>query len=129
MTTFAIEYEPSPSKTGVQVVPAFVVFQTPPDADATYQIFLSVGCTARSTTRPEVSAGPIDRNLRPPYGPPAPPRDVESPGAESDRWVAADVAAVAGAVCCAGVRARLAGRCAGCCAWRDLATSNAARHR
>jgi hypothetical protein len=28
-----MEYDPSPSKTGVHDVPAFTVFQTPPDAD------------------------------------------------------------------------------------------------
>jgi hypothetical protein len=31
------------SKTGVQVVPEFVVFQTPPDAEATKYVLLSCG--------------------------------------------------------------------------------------
>ena len=44
--------------------------QTPPDATATYQILGSVGWTAMSPTRPDVSAGPIERNRRPPNGPP-----------------------------------------------------------
>ena len=60
-----IENEPSPSNTGVNEVPAFVVFHTPPAAAATYQMDLSVGWTATSATRPEVSAGPIERSLRP----------------------------------------------------------------
>ena len=30
-----IEYEPSPSKIGVQLTPEFTVFQTPPEAAAT----------------------------------------------------------------------------------------------
>ena len=34
-TTQPIEYDPSPSNTGVQVVPALVVFHTPPEAAAT----------------------------------------------------------------------------------------------
>jgi hypothetical protein len=43
MTTLAIEYDASLSKTGVHVVPAFVVFHTPPDATATYHVRLSRG--------------------------------------------------------------------------------------
>src|SRR5689334_11430601 len=65
ITTVPIEYDPSLSNTGVQVVPALVVFHTPPDATATYHVFLSRGCTAMSATRPEVSAGPIERNRNP----------------------------------------------------------------
>src|SRR5687767_14322750 len=38
MTTFATENEPSESKTGAHVVPAFTVFHRPPDDTATYQI-------------------------------------------------------------------------------------------
>src|ERR1700682_6381183 len=33
--TQPIEYDPSPSNTGVQVVPSFTVFQTPPEATPT----------------------------------------------------------------------------------------------
>src|SRR5262249_42974441 len=53
------------SKIGANEVPAFVVFHTPPYADATYHTRRSLGSTARSTTRPEVTAGPIARNLSP----------------------------------------------------------------
>ena len=42
-----------------------MVFHTPPAAVPTYQMDLSVGWTAMSATRPLVSAGPIDRSLRP----------------------------------------------------------------
>src|SRR4051812_34881410 len=77
MATVPIEYDASPSKTGVHVPPELVVFHTPPDALATYQIFLSRGCAARSAMRPDVIAGPIDRNLKPANG--APPPRAESP--------------------------------------------------
>src|SRR5258708_5774202 len=50
---------------GVNVVPAFVVFHTPPDAVAKYQTRVSLGSTARSTMRPEIMAGPIGRSSRP----------------------------------------------------------------
>src|SRR5437867_536408 len=60
-----IEYEPWLSKMGVHVVPAFVVFQTPPDATVTYQVLLSRGCTAMSVTRPEVCAGPMPLSASP----------------------------------------------------------------
>src|SRR5260221_12132722 len=50
---------------GAQVVPALVVFQTPPDADARYQVAGSSGCTARSAMRPEMAAGPMPRKERP----------------------------------------------------------------
>ena len=63
--TAPMEKEPSPSKTGAKLSPALTVFQTPPAALPTYQIFLSVGCTAMSAIRPEVRAGPIERNWRP----------------------------------------------------------------
>src|SRR3954469_6335491 len=43
MTTLAIEYDASLSNTGVHVVPAFVVFHTPPDATAMYHVRLSRG--------------------------------------------------------------------------------------
>ena len=38
MVTQPIEYEPSLSKIGVQVVPLLAVFQTPPEPTATYQV-------------------------------------------------------------------------------------------
>src|SRR5262245_56379912 len=65
MTTTPVEKDPSPSKTGAKLIPALLVFQTPPAAVATYQIRLSTGCTATSATRPEVRAGPMARKLRP----------------------------------------------------------------
>src|SRR5436190_19243413 len=65
MTTVPIEYDASLSNTGVHVVPALMVFHTPPDATATYQVFLSRGCTAMSATRPDVSAGPMERKRSP----------------------------------------------------------------
>jgi len=45
-------------------VPAFSVFQTPPDAAAMYQVLLSSGSTAISTMRPDMNAGPISRRLK-----------------------------------------------------------------
>src|SRR3990172_645723 len=82
ITTLAIEYDDWLSKMGLHVVPALVVFQTPPDATATYQVFGSVGWTAMSLIRPDVNAGPIARNRNPPSAPAAPPR-AESPGVVS----------------------------------------------
>src|SRR6266496_710461 len=60
-----IEYDPSRSNTGVQVVPLLIVFQTPPDADATKYFAALFGSTANPMTRPEVNAGPSERNLNP----------------------------------------------------------------
>src|SRR5436309_13256559 len=60
-----IEKEPCPSKTGAQVVPALTVFQTPPEAAATYQVVGVRGSTATSTIRPPTTAGPMLRNSRP----------------------------------------------------------------
>ena len=60
-----IEYEPSRSNTGVQVVPSLTVFQTPPEAEATKKCEGLFGSTAKPMTRPEVNAGPIERNLKP----------------------------------------------------------------
>src|SRR5688572_23663139 len=65
-----IDDVPSRSNIGSHVVPAFVVFHTPPDADAAY-ISLPVrpsalaagpSSIARSTMRPLVTAGPIGRH-------------------------------------------------------------------
>ena len=41
------------------------VFQTPPEAAATYQVVGVRGSTARSTMRPPTAAGPMLRNSRP----------------------------------------------------------------
>ncbi|MGA9925809.1 MAG: hypothetical protein WBQ29_20615 [Isosphaeraceae bacterium] len=40
-------------------MPEFVVFQTPPEAAATYQVLCFTGSTAMSPTRPDIKAGPI----------------------------------------------------------------------
>jgi hypothetical protein len=56
---------PWSSKIGVHDVPAFVVFHTPPYAEATYHRLWSRGSTARSVMRPEDTAGPIERNSSP----------------------------------------------------------------
>ncbi len=55
---------PWSSKIGFQVVPAFVVFQRPPEASPTY-IVLWPGAsgTAMAVMRPEGLAGPMNRNL------------------------------------------------------------------
>jgi len=47
---------------GVQVVPALVVFQTPPEPAATYQIPGAVGWTAMSARRPLIRLGPTLRS-------------------------------------------------------------------
>src|SRR5689334_892088 len=60
-----MEYEPCSSNRGVQDIPAFTVFQTPPDAAAMYQVLLSRGCTAMEEIRPEIMPGPMDRSFNP----------------------------------------------------------------
>src|SRR5215831_5209152 len=60
-----IEYEPSRSKTGVQVLPLLMVRHTPPEADATKYFAALLGSTAKPITRPEVNAGPRERNRNP----------------------------------------------------------------
>src|SRR5215813_3474828 len=47
---------------GVQVVPALVVFQTPPEPAATYHVPGAVGWTAMSAMRPLIRPGPRLRN-------------------------------------------------------------------
>src|SRR5262245_37039830 len=64
MVTVPTEYVPSFWKTGVKVVPALVVFQTPPDATPMYQVCLSSGCTAIELMRPDINAGPMARSRR-----------------------------------------------------------------
>src|ERR1051326_3664214 len=64
-TIAPIEYEPSRSKTGVQVFPLLMVLHTPPDADATKYFAALFGSTAKPITRPDVKAGPIERNRNP----------------------------------------------------------------
>src|SRR6266851_1298608 len=53
------------SKSGSQVVPAFVVFHTPPEAMPTKTILGSLSTTAKSSTRPPMMAGPNSRNCKP----------------------------------------------------------------
>src|ERR1044071_9544117 len=67
-TIVPMEYVLWRSKTGLHVVPEFVVFQTPPAAAPTYQVFLSPGSTARSVIRPEITPGLIERRRKPSYG-------------------------------------------------------------
>src|ERR1700730_5432097 len=50
------------SNTGCQVVPLFVVFHTPPKATPANTIFGLLSTTAKSSTRPPITAGPISRN-------------------------------------------------------------------
>ncbi len=58
------------SKSGVQVVPAFTVFHTPPEPTATYQVLGFVGSIAMSAMRPDMSAGPMARSFSPSKLPP-----------------------------------------------------------
>src|SRR5512147_1729955 len=64
---------------GDQVVPAFTVFHTPPECTATYHTLRLPGWMAISPIRPEVIAGPMERNRRPPNcdarGPGPPPAE------------------------------------------------------
>jgi hypothetical protein len=48
----------------VSVAPLLVVFHTPPCAAPTYQIDVFFSYTARSATRPDMIAGPIERKCR-----------------------------------------------------------------
>ena len=50
---------------GVQVVPEFVVFQSPPDPTATYHTFSLLWSMAISAILPDMNAGPILLNLKP----------------------------------------------------------------
>jgi hypothetical protein len=50
------------SNIGVQVVPLLTVFQTLPDATATYQVLDFIGSLTMSLIRPDRWAGPIFRN-------------------------------------------------------------------
>src|SRR5262249_54638044 len=52
------------SKTGSQVVPLLVVFQTPPEATPTNTMLGLDSTTAKSSMRPPMTAGPISRNSR-----------------------------------------------------------------
>ncbi len=57
--------DPPLSNAGVKVVPRLVVFQSPPNAVATYQVLGDFGSIAMSCTRPVEIAGPMLRNSRP----------------------------------------------------------------
>src|SRR5712672_3876338 len=52
------------SNTGVHVVPLLLVFHTPPAATPTNTMFGLLSSTAKSSTRPPITAGPISRNSR-----------------------------------------------------------------
>src|SRR6185503_355320 len=56
IVTVPIEYDPSFWKTGEKVMPALVVFHTPPEATPMYQVCLSSGCTAMTLMRPDIMA-------------------------------------------------------------------------
>lgn len=47
---------------GFHVVPAFVVFHRLPDPAATYQVLGFIESIATSAMRPDMKAGPMDRN-------------------------------------------------------------------
>src|SRR6267143_1586532 len=55
---------PSLSNTGSHVVPALVVFQTPPEAVPTYTVLGLDSTTAKSSIRPPMMAGPSSRHCR-----------------------------------------------------------------
>ena len=67
--TVPIEYAAWASNTGLQVVPAFTVFQTPPEWTATYQVFRSETGIATSPIRPDGAAGPRFRSRSPANSP------------------------------------------------------------
>src|SRR5712692_973195 len=52
------------SNSGSQVVPALVVFQTPPEAAPTYTMLGFDSTTAKSSMRPPMIAGPSSRHCR-----------------------------------------------------------------
>ena len=52
------------SAIGFQVVPAFSVFQTPPEPTATYHTFSLVSSIAISAILPDINAGPTLLNLK-----------------------------------------------------------------
>ena len=58
-------YDDSLSKIGSHVVPAFTVFQTPPEPTVAYMTLSSCGWIAISAIRPLFSAGPMARSERP----------------------------------------------------------------
>src|SRR6266436_242295 len=65
IVTAPIEYELSPSNTGVQDVPLFSVRHTPPEATPTKYRARFLGSTASEEIRPETNAGPTERSFRP----------------------------------------------------------------
>ena len=64
IVTHPIECEASPSKTGWNEVPAFTVLQTPPSARRRNHRLVR-GIDGEVMTRPDVSAGPIERAFSP----------------------------------------------------------------
>ena len=65
MTTQHSVNETWSSKTGVNVMPRLTVFQSPPNALATYHTLGFFGSIAMSATRPEDNVGPMPRSSMP----------------------------------------------------------------
>src|SRR6266567_5693096 len=65
IATSPIDTHFSLSKTGRKVVPALVVFQMPPAAAATKNVFDGLGMPATPETRPPMFAGPMLRQRKP----------------------------------------------------------------
>src|SRR6266550_6780292 len=65
IATSPIDTHFSLSKTGRKVVPALVVFQMPPAAAATKNVFDGLGMPVTLETRPPMFAGPIARQRKP----------------------------------------------------------------
>src|SRR5688572_23264711 len=53
------------SRIGVNVIPRFTVFHSPPKAEATYHTLGSLGSISRSAMRPVTRPGPSDRMVKP----------------------------------------------------------------
>jgi hypothetical protein len=56
--------DPTTGKISLNVMPRFVVFHKPPNADTTYQVLGFLASIAMSTTRPVTSVGPMFRTFR-----------------------------------------------------------------
>src|ERR1051325_4381164 len=65
IASMPMEMHFSLSKTGRKVTPPLVVFQMPPAAAATKNVFDGLGIPATSETRPMNAAGPTERHRIP----------------------------------------------------------------
>src|ERR1051325_1972196 len=63
MTMQQLLNAPPSSKIGVKETPRLTVFQTPPNAAATYQTLVLLGSIFTSATRPVTRPGPIERTV------------------------------------------------------------------